>query len=257
MRNIEACYYGKVCQPTSFFKNLDKFNKYRNSVEYNESKERLFELYSKTRSVNFSEEFIDYKNEENKKIIKLNSNMSSGIRKISKKYFISEFSLYIATFFKSLNLVLHQETMTIASFVNGRNNVVPANTIGFFSKYVPITYDEKEYDLIRSAKHIEKEWLELQKLDSALEIYDVLNNMREPCNVLFDYQKMYSNEQNESIYKNVETYDLTEVSLDFVFRLYDYEDYIEARIEYKGINNLFIERFIEEYENQLGGINYE
>ncbi|SFU64360.1 amino acid adenylation domain-containing protein [Clostridium sp. DSM 8431] len=257
MKTIEGYYNGEKCRFTSFFKNLEKFNKYKNSVDYNESKERLFELYSKTRRINFSDEFIDYKNEENKKIIKLNSNTSSRIRKISKKYFISEFLLYTAAFFRSLNLVVHQETMTIASFVNGRNNVVPANTIGFFSKYVPVTYIEKEYDLIKSAKHIEKDWLELQKLDSALEIYDVLNNMREPCNVLFDYQKMYSNEQNESIYRRVETYDLARVDLDFVFRLYDYKDYIEIRVEYKGINELFIERFIEEYEKQLGGINYE
>lgn len=60
-----------------------------------------------------------------------------------KKYSLSEFYVYISVFFKTLNSILHQEDMTVAFFVNGRNMVIPINTIGFFSRYVHITYLEK------------------------------------------------------------------------------------------------------------------
>ncbi|MGL4730431.1 MAG: hypothetical protein ACRCW0_02470 [Clostridium sp.] len=41
-------------------------------------------------------------------------------------------------------------------------------------------------------------------MDNFIEMYDVLNEMKDHCNVLFDYEKMYNSSKGNSIYTKVD-----------------------------------------------------
>ncbi|HAY3977461.1 TPA: AMP-binding protein [Escherichia coli] len=258
MKSIENYYYNGKCSHTSFFDVLEFFNRYKDNLSYNVSRSFLKDYCSKTSIINFnkySEVCLSNFTNQDKCTFNLSSELEKKVKDVSKKYALSEFLIYLTSFFKTLYSITHQEVMTIATFVNGRSMVSPINTIGFFSRYIPVTYYENGQTIIDAAKLLEDTWHILQSADAAVDMYEILENVKEPCNVLFDYQKMYNTSKKDCLYSKFDTYDFTPIGCELVFRLYDFGDFTELRIEY--VNNIkysFIQEFVNNYVKELENI---
>lgn len=243
LNNIELFYNENKCKSNSFFHLLNEMNKKLNSEVNLVTDKSITQYYEKTRYTNLKKN-TDLFGEKKTAAFSILEADVDKIRSYSESNAVSEFGIFLYLYLKALAELTNQDELTVGTFINGRSQVLPIDTIGFFSKFIPFSFILKNHeDSIQVIKKIEEQIQKIEKVDYRLSIYDMLSSMKEQCNVLYDYQKLTYSSQKSTLFQGGETYDFAQINYDLVLRLYEDEKKITARFEYASSVG---ERFVDE-----------
>lgn len=249
MRDVESYYYNSTCNDSSFFRIIEKMNLYTKSDSYLDGTNYWRNSAKQTLNIdNICPGMVmDYKKESliyNIKGIELDA--------CSEKYGVSKYIILLGIYYLSVLSVTNQKKVTIGTFLNGREDVFPTDAIGFLSKYVPFTFEKKSECLEDIFKELSNEWNTLKKYESSADINLILDNMQQPCNIMFDYQVMYNTQKSYILYNNMFTFEQVQEGFALTYKLYQYRDFLMIEICYdKNIDNNIIKEIKENYKNRL------
>lgn len=234
LENVEQYYFNGTCNESSFFQNLLQLHRKRNDIPAQVT-QKLKQYYAQTKSVNFNLNYNKSSVKMEKLTIMIPEQVIYKVRAYAVEHIFSEFNIYMHAFLKVLCHLTKQEDVTVGTFINGRSEVFPIDTIGFFSEYIPFHYHDNKEECCKDIEKIEKKMQELQRMDNGVYMYEIMQNMQEPCNVLFDYEKLYRIEKENTVFEYGDTYEFVQISYDLVLRIYDQQEKTKVVIEYKNL----------------------
>lgn len=246
LNSIQQYYYEKQCKPCSFLNSVERIQKKEKRLRGTEEEQKIKHYLSECKPVLFRNNTGKSDAGRKKMTIQFTRLVIDKVRNCVKNEFVSEFDIYLCAFLHILHRVSNQDKLTVGTFINGRSEVFPIETVGFFSRFMLFHHQNKREGFLDDVRTVQEQMLELEKKDILVNIYDILQNMKEQCNVLFDYQKLYMQNTERTLFHKATTFEILEVPYDFVLRIYDLEDTVEARVEYTGsLEQSYVESIVQ------------
>lgn len=246
MKAIEDSYNNIVPTISSYFRIIEEKNRYRSSENYYNDI-NFWKQYAK----NIIPVDIEVPIERNYEKEFLSFNIkASDLDKCSMRYGVSKYILCLGIFYSAIFNATGQRSATIGTFLNGRENIYPTNAIGFLSKYIPFTFVSQSVLFENMLLDLSKSWDEIRKFENCADIDIILDNMEQSCNVLFDYQVMYSSETN-NIFKCMYSFEQVQEGFALTFKMYEYKDELLVEVCYSKNNVNIVESIKDTFKEKL------
>lgn len=269
MEDLENYYFNQVAtieKGASYFDYISIFNRNKNSEKvlndvafWNEYiKEYTIPKLTQSKSI------TNYESEALYSEIKYqyDSTKVKKIRSFCKKNSVPENATFMAAFLTALEMRGNKNTISINTFMSGRNSISDFRTLGFFSSMFCYNHKTEHESFAEKIKRVADDLEILYTHENGLDILELTSDIQNedlaakwnymPMDVVFDYQKCYnSTTRTKRLWNIANTYETNLMRNAVVFRIYDYKDSCEIIIYYN--STLYKKEIIDEF---MSGYNY-
>lgn len=269
MKQVEDGYLDKSSLleiKPQYLQYLTDMNKYKFTEYYTKDKEFWNNYYSEYTTPKIETKKLKHLalDMEKEKKIYLDSIRVKKIKEFCRNNNIAEYKFFFASFLITLSHLCVNEVISVLTFMTGRYTKNYSNALGYFSKLIYYNYrvrDEEFSDIVKRLSdqldmlYLHERGFDISEYNKFLKDGTIELN---PQDILFDYQKKYNSGKNK-LWLKIDEYCEEKIYNGLVFKLYDYDEYIEIEVKYN--SNLFDEKqinilindFISVFEYNLNG----